>query len=310
MNRFGRIAVVANPTAKNGAAREAARTVAVELRRAFGTDEGFDLMLTEGPGHAAEIAAGLHGAYRTVVAVGGDGLVHEIANGLMRRDEADRPTLGVVPVGSGNDYAETLGMSYKVEKAVSEILDFNAAPADVGRVNGEYFVETLSFGLDAAIALDTVERRRRTGRTGTLLYLESGIDQLFHHLDLMRYTAKFGDGEGALVSGEAYLFAVQLGPTYGGHFRVCPDARVDDGLFDICLAHPPLNALSATGIFLLAKGGHHTRFRQMEFRRARALNVSFEQEPAAQADGERVRGTRFSVEIEPRALRVLKGGRA
>ncbi len=71
--------------------------------------------------------------------------------------------LGVIPVGSGNDYAATLGMSGKVDRAVRQILDGEAGLVDVGCVNGSYFVETLSFGFDAAIALDTVERRKKTG---------------------------------------------------------------------------------------------------------------------------------------------------
>nr|WP_256368340.1 hypothetical protein [Adlercreutzia sp. ZJ473] len=214
---------------------------------------------------------------------------------------------------------------------------------DVGCVNGEFFVETLSFGLDAAIALDTVERRRRTGRTGTLLYLESGIDQMLHHLESARYEAELEGGEGAFgdeaaagnaaapddgpapasatalddgpapagptraISGESYIFAVQIGPTYGGRFKVCPQADPADGLFDICLAHPPLNSLSAMVIFLLAKGGHHVRFRRIEQLRARRLEVTFDRPLAAQADGERVLGTRFCVDMVPRALKVLMG---
>lgn len=309
MDKFKRIAVVVNPTAKNGEGAQAAGRVADIFERVVGAD-AFDIMLTKGPGHAVDLVASLHPSYGTVVTVGGDGLIHEAANGLMRQLPQNRAQLGVIPVGSGNDYAATLGMSDKIDQAVSQILDGNAMWADVGRVSGqhvrgEYFVETLSFGLDAAIALDTVERRRRTGRTGTILYLESGIDQLLHHLNEQRYEASFD--EGTPLVGSSYLFAVQLGPTYGGRFKVCPGARIDDGLFDVCIAHPPLGALSATGIFLLAKGGHHTRFRQIELLQARSLRLSFDVEPAAQMDGEKLTGTSFSVEMVPRALRVLIG---
>ncbi|WP_206214775.1 MULTISPECIES: diacylglycerol kinase family protein [unclassified Adlercreutzia] len=348
MNRFRRIAVVVNPAARNGAGAQAASRVEEELLRAFGTPDAFDVMLTAGPGHAAEIAEHLHQAYGTVLAVGGDGLVHEVAGGLMRRDEVARPMLGVIPMGSGDDYAATLGMSSRIERAVAQVLECNACLLDVGCVNGEFFVETLSFGLDAAIALDTVERRRRTGRTGTLLYLESGIDQMLHHLVSARYEAKLEGGEGVAgdaaasdatadapvsgeppapasaapaapadapapagparaISGESYLFAVQIGPTYGGRFKVCPQADPADGLFDICLAHPPLNSLSAMVLFLLAKGGHHVRFRQIEQLRARRLEVTFDRPLAAQADGERIEGTRFCVDMVPRALKVLMG---
>ena len=154
----------------------------------------------------------------------------------------------------GNDYARTLGISARsVDEAVRQLAGAHPRPFDVGRCNGRHFVETLSFGLDAAIALDTVERRRVTGKTGTALYLESGLDQLLHHRDAHRFAAtldagqvgaavppadagQVGEGpgfertpEGAAaaqgaacakagtrtVDGPSYLFAVQIGPTYG-----------------------------------------------------------------------------------------------
>lgn len=356
MNRFRRIAVVVNPAARNGAGAQAASRVEEELLRALGSPDAFDVMLTTGPGHAADMVARLHKTYGTVLAVGGDGLVHEVAGALMRRDEASRPLLGVIPMGSGDDYAATLRMSSRVERAVAQVLECNKRLLDVGCVNGEFFVETLSFGIDAAIALDTVERRRRTGRTGTLLYLESGLDQMLHHLEPVRYEARLegddlrrtsGAGCGSpkaapgggrdnpscaldspkaaapkadedpaglggapcarVMSGESYLFAVQIGPTYGGRFKVCPKADPSDGLFDVCLAHPPLNPLSATALFLLAKGGRHVRSRRIEQHRARRLEVAFDRPLPAQADGERIEGTRFCVEMMPRALEVLMG---
>lgn len=274
---LGKTLLIANPAAQNGNGAAAAERAAALLGDALG-DGALDVASTRGPGEAVRLAAGA-GAYDTVLALGGDGVIHEAANGLMRLPAGERPTFGIVPVGSGNDYARTLGMSARsVDAAVAQLLAARARPADVGRCNGEFFVETLSFGVDAAIALDTVERRARTGRTGTALYLASGMDQLLHHLDCHRYTASFDGGEP--VRGASFTFAVQVGPTYGGGFRICPDARIDDGLLDVCIAHPPFGVARAVFVFLLAKGGLHTGFRQIELRRARTLSVRFDAPPA------------------------------
>lgn len=297
----GKTLLIANPAAQNGAGAAAADRAASLLRAALGRD-AVVLVKTAGPRHASEIAERAEGC-SCVLALGGDGVIHEAATGLMRRPADARPAFGIVPVGSGNDYARTLGMSCKVDEACAQLLAAEARPADLGRVNGHWFVETLSFGLDAAIALDTVERRKRTGRTGTVLYAEAGVDQLLHHLDVRRYTASFDGGEP--VSGESITFAVQLGPSYGGGFKICPDARLDDGLFDVCIAHPPVSVGRAALIFALAKSGKHTRFKQMEFLRAGALHVEFDEVPPAQMDGELIEARTFDVAVEPRALNVL-----
>lgn len=323
----GTIVLIANPAAQNGRGSWAA-VEAASLFSARVGENGFRLVLTERPGHAAAIARDLPSGVRAVVALGGDGIINEVASGLMERPAADRPPLGVIPAGSGNDYAETLGMNGSLPKAVDRILQFRTVPADVGRVNGRYFVETLSFGLDAAIALDTVERRVRTGKAGTRLYLEAAVDQLFHHLALYPFKAVVeGDGttrDGVsaplghpgdlaepaaprVVEGEAYLFAVQIGPTYGGHFHITPDAAIDDGLFDLCWATPSLGPWKALAVLLAAKGGHHTGNSHIHLDRAPALTLDFAVEPPAQIDGEKITGTHFEIDCIPRALTVICG---
>ncbi|HIW75041.1 MULTISPECIES: diacylglycerol/lipid kinase family protein [Gordonibacter] len=298
---LGKTLLIANPAAQNGRGAVAAERAADLLRAALG-DDALAVEFTKRPHHAVDLTAAASD-YRTVLALGGDGVIHEVANGLMRLAAEARPQFGIVPVGSGNDYARTLGMSTDVDKAVAQLLTAEAHPADVGTVNGHYFVETLSFGLDAAIALDTVERRKRTGRTGTILYAEAGVDQLLHHLFARPYRASF-DG-GAPVAGESIMFAVQVGPTYGGGFRICPDARIDDGLLDICIAHPPVTIFRAAVIFLAAKFGCHTGFKQIELLRIRKLHVEFDEAPPAQMDGEPIESRSFDVAVEPAALRVL-----
>lgn len=305
----GRIALIANPAAQNGRGAWAAVEAASLLRARVG-DEGFQLLLTERPRHATALAASLDPSVGTVVALGGDGLISEVAAGLMERPVDERPALGVIPVGSGNDYAASLGVPTSIGRAIDCVLVGRTAVVDVGRVNGRYFVETLSFGLDAAIALDTVERRVRTGRTGTRLYLESAVDQLFRHLNIYDFTARLTGGDAAAartVSAAAYLLAVQIGPTYGGHFRICPGAELDDGLLDLCYATPHLGPWKALAVLLAAKGGRHTGNRHIHLDRASRLVLDFAEEPPGQIDGEKIEGTHFEIDCIPRSLTVIVG---
>jgi len=181
----------------------------------------------------------------------------------------------------------------------------------LGCCNGEYFTETLSFGLDAAIALDTVERRKRTGEQGTILYLKSGIDQLLHHLDTFEFEARLSggvtgdDGDVRVIGGSMHMFAVQVGPTYGGGFRICPDASITDGLLDICYAVAPMNVIEATVKFLSAKDAHHTRWKNILFEKASSLVLTFDRQPPCQIDGEPHIADSYHISAVPAALRVL-----
>ena len=227
MSSPAQILLIANPAAKNGTCGRHVDAVAAQLSSALG-EGAVDVTLTEAPRHAVSIARAARG-YRAIVALGGDGLASEVASGLLARDDyagaasaaaggsaaagnsaaaggssaaasSTRPALGVLPCGSGNDYARAIGMPFKLDRAVSTLLDClatGARPTDVGTVNGTHFIETLSFGVDAAIALDTVTRRERTGKSGTALYLQSGLDQLLHHLDEHAYRAEFAGCSGA-----------------------------------------------------------------------------------------------------------------
>lgn len=311
-DELGRIGIIANPAAQSGEAAKAATRFYDAISSKLGAGR-CDLALTKHPGHAIDLAANSDDRFDTIVVIGGDGIVHEAVNGLMDVPRERRPRFGVIPVGSGNDYALTLQMPSDIKKALSCILACNTRDFDIGKVNDEYFAETLSFGLDAAIALDTVERRKKTGMHGTRLYMASGFDQIMHHLDQYEYKAVLngvdGTAESLTLESTAYIFAVQIGPTYGGHFKVCPDADPTDGLFDICICHPPLNPITAAGIFMLAKSGKHTKFKNFEFHKAKGLSVEFSKEPPCQADGEKVVGKDFDIECIHDALTVIVGNR-
>lgn len=298
-HELGKTFLIVNPASKMGEGAVAGAHAA-----AFFKEAGVQLgcAYTNAPLHAVELAASA-GSYDTVIALGGDGVIHEVANGLMAIEQEKRPVFGIIPVGSGNDYARTLGISQDVDTACQQLLSGKMRSMDVGLCNGQYFVETVSFGIDAAIALDTMERRKRTNKTGNALYFEAGLSQLVFHRDMHEYHARF-DGEGQVV-GQSLTFAIQLGRTYGGGFIICPDALPDDGVFDICIAHPPLGLTGAVKLFAKAKEGKHVGAPQIEMRQAQSVTVQFDGVVPAQMDGEDCSGVSFDVSLLPAALKVI-----
>lgn len=301
MQKLGRVLVIANPASRNGEGVRAAEFV----RSVALSSEEFDVYMTSGPG-SATAAARDSSRYDTVIVVGGDGSVHETVCGLMSIPQDLRPALGVIPCGNGNDYARTLGMGLDYRDAARRLAHATPLPVDVGLCNGAPFVETLSFGLDAAVAIGTHDRRRRTGCRGTRLFVEEGVSQVLFHRTAHAYSCSF---EGASPKrGEMILLAVQIGPTYGGGFRICPDADPSDGMLDVCIAHAPLGVAKTALLFLEARNGRHARRAgsSLSFHRTRSLKIEFECPPPAQIDGETLDGASFDIRVVPSALTVLR----
>ncbi len=298
---LGSILLIANPTSQNGRGSRLAEQ-AVEQLFTLMSDCSIEVLLTKHARHATHLAAESNG-YDALIVLGGDGVVHEAVNGLMQLPKDERPAFGVIPTGSGNDFAKALGMPRSLENACAALCTAEARWSDVGWVNGRYFAETLSFGLDAAIALDTVERRKRTGRKGVFLYGESAIHQVKNNFRFYDYSLQVDGGDPH--RSRSITFAVQNGPYYGGGFDICPEAKLDDGLFDVCISHPPVTRTYAALAFMRAKSGKHTGMRKIEMFRAKTLTIDFDEEPPAQTDGELLEGTHFEARVEPEAIRFL-----
>ena len=310
---FGRTLIIANPAAQSGAARE----VAERLQRFLsltGAGPRFSLVWTERQGHATELAMAAEG-YDTVIALGGDGVIHEVVNGLMGRPRDARPALAILPVGSGNDFAQTLGVHDFSGRDFSALMRCRRRALDMGRIRSwspadgtgehtvEYFDETLSVGVDAAIGLGTASLRKKTGLTGAALYTLSGLEQFILRYRDFPMAVSFDGTPAERI--RAIVMAVQLGPTYGSGFKICPEADPTDGLLDVCYACGPVPRGIALPVFLSAKEGHHTGLPPIRNRRCRHAEFTFEGPGyPIQADGECIEAARLEVDILPAAIDV------
>ena len=292
--------MIVNPVSKTGKAAEVKDAVCSLFDAKLGSF--FECRETSYACHATEIAASAE-AFDTVIALGGDGVINEIVNGLMRISAEQRPVFGIIPVGSGNDFARTLHVSEDIECACNTIFEYKTRRQDVGMCNGIYYVETVSFGLDAAIALDTMERRKNSEKTGNALYFEAGLNQILFHRDMHSYAATIDNGK--TIKGASLTFAVQIGTTYGGGFKICPEANPSDGLLDVCIAHPPLGLFASLALFVKAKEGKHTQHPNIEMFQCSNLVVDFEHPVPSQRDGEDCTASHFEISMVPDALTVI-----
>ena len=288
----GRIVLIANPVSKSGRGAVAASEAARLLRERVG-DGRFGMLTTASAGHGESLARELGPDVGCVIALGGDGLVNEVVNGLMARAPQDRPVLAVIPVGSGNDYAETLGMAYSVPTAVTEILR-----STTKRCGPTWDASTAATSPRRSPSVWTpLSRLTPHGPSPEVRPRPAPcsiwkVPSISCSTTCRCFTSKMdvlGAEPGCAPHPEwddAYLVAVQVGPTYGGHFRITPKARLDDGLLDICWATPELSPMRALALLLRARGGKHAGSDHIHFRRASSLVLDFEEEPPVQIDGE------------------------
>ncbi|MBR5108871.1 MAG: diacylglycerol kinase family lipid kinase [Clostridia bacterium] len=218
------IHIICNPIAGNGRARKIGGQIQEKLQ-ARGIAFRFDL--TEHPGHAAVLAKEASDAGAdTVLAVGGDGTAFETAQGLAGSGTA----LGLIPAGTGNDFAKALGSPKTPEEALEFVLSHPPKKTDAGEINGRMFINEVGTGFDVSV-LDYAEKAKKYCR-GLLPYLYGVIQTMFRFRSIsVTYSI---DGKPS-VTQEAFVVAVANGGMIGGGIPIAPEAKVDDGLFDFLI---------------------------------------------------------------------------
>lgn len=302
-----KVKIILNPMADMGNAWRVAR----DLRSITEQHGGVDWAGTVYPGHAIELAqqAGIH-HYDKVIAMGGDGTVHEVVNGLMKVREKVRPVLGVVPAGSGNDFSHAIGVSTNPTEALRRALDGEPSAVDLGvmtdeRGKKEYFDNTLGVGFDTVV---TIRSHKLPLLRGFLIYLTAVIQTIILNHDSMTMQIETEDKKWEQRN---LLLTMCNGPREGGGFMLAPEAKVDDGI----LHYAMIKHVSRPMMFRLlpeVMKGTHGRFKDVTMGTCKRMSVTSDRPMYIHTDGEIYSGfgtdvRKISFEILPNTLKVVKG---
>ncbi|MGB8346977.1 MAG: diacylglycerol kinase family protein, partial [Ktedonobacteraceae bacterium] len=203
------------------------------------TAEQAEYVETSSAGEARERAVSAVQAGREIIIVGGDGSIHEVVNGILSTGR--RVPLGIVPAGSGNDYAcNTLKLPLDPAAALERALTGQLVESDAGMVNNFFFANSCSVGLDADIAVAANSMKKVPFMSGSRLYYATTLKQLlfgYGHCPQLSFTVNNGTESIDVALKRYVLLAITNGPTYGAGFRINPTADYQDGLLDICAIH-------------------------------------------------------------------------
>jgi YegS/Rv2252/BmrU family lipid kinase len=234
----------------------------------------------------------------TIVAVGGDGTCSGIANAILQAGAPCR--LALIPFGTGNDFAKTLGVSdHSPEMIADLVLNGHETRIDVGLAEGRYFLNSCGFGFDAAV-LDA--SNRVSFLRGNAVYIYSAIKNLFTY----RGTYVSTGGVAGVEDGAMLMVTVSNGRSLGGAFRIAPTASVLDGKLDVCFFRDA-GVIERVRLFAGALRGTHLGMQAVSSAKFQRLTLTFEVNPAIEMDGElrMAESTSVEVNVVPSALSVL-----
>lgn len=227
-----------------------------------------------------------------VVAIGGDGLVHQVANVLVGTDT----TLGIIPAGTGNDFARGLGIPLEIDRAVDVLADGVKQAVDVGQANDRYFFSVAVLGLAAA-----VNRRANQFKHFRInaLYTAATVASVF--LDHpIKFTVQY-DGQTRYCY--SWLIAVANTWSSARGMALVPAARPDDGMLDACIVHG-MGKWELLYTFPRVFAGRHIYSTGIETLRGRKITISAETPCELFADGEYIGSLPMTLSVAPQALKV------
>jgi diacylglycerol kinase (ATP) len=287
-----RARLIANPVAGTDEAPDVLHRLEARLRPAY----DLDVVLTAAAGDAGRAAAesAARGDARLFVG-GGDGTLNEALNGVAAVPGAlTRTAIGIVPLGTGNDFAAALGLPTNVDEAVEVLLQDRVRHVDLGRVNGRHFANVSAGGFLAEVS-EAVDPALKSV-AGRLAYLLGGAKVLFGAEPFIcRVDAQ---------PHNCLLFAVCNAPMVGGGRLIAPDAVLDDGQLDVCLVED-MDLITFLARLREVADGSHIDSPGVKYFRATRLTLEFDRPLMVNADGEVFEASRCEYEVLPDAARFL-----
>lgn len=267
-----RFAVIVNPVAGRGRTAKLLPRLKEVVAQ---TDQRFDFYYTEAPYHAAWITDRIHREYDAVVAFGGDGTANEVVNGL-----AGTPTpFGVIPEGSGNDFARTIHVSRDLRKAVDLLVKYDYRLMDLGTIGDRVFLNGVGIGFDGFV---NYRRKNVKFLKGSLSYLYAVFSSLAMWKSIPVNLEIDGRNIGRSL---VYLLAIGNGWSVGGGLKLTPDASIHDSLFDICHVRD-ISVWKVLLHFAKLKNGTLERVREVTITRGSRIKVSSDSHLPIHFDGE------------------------
>jgi diacylglycerol kinase (ATP) len=300
--------IIVNPISGRGYAQKVIPDIEAGMRN-HGLD--FDLVRTERPWHAAEIAekAAREGSYDVIVSASGDGTANEVINGLMRARAAgfNHSAFSVLPVGTGNDMAYGLGLRGTLEESIATLAQNRRKRIDIGYVqggdypNGRYFVNGIGIGFDAVVGFVAVKIRWARGLPA---YLIAVIQTVFIYFKAPTVEISYND---STYTKPALMVSIMNGQRMGGGFYMAPLGDNADGCFDLCIASDVGRARIFGLVPYFLKG---TQASQPEIATGRAHKITVKAVKGtlpAHCDGETLceNGQELYAEVVPAAIEVI-----
>jgi YegS/Rv2252/BmrU family lipid kinase len=287
-----RYCLIANRTSGSGSAGAYIDRVKAMLEE---RSIDFTIRETQYPGHATELAkAAVEEGFDVIAAVGGDGTLRETALSVVHTDRV----LGLLPCGTGNDYARAVGIPTDAAAALDILLNGENRVVDAGQANDQVFFNIAGFGFDVDV-LDYTEEFKPKCKNGETAYRLGVLKALFG-LKLRKTTLTFPDGT---IERNVLMAAAGVGTHFGGGMNVLPESDMSDGLLDVCIAHD-VNRITVLGLLPKFIKGKHVGLKCITYRKATEVSVVCDPVSRIEVDGERMDGTPVTFRVLPGALKI------
>lgn len=294
--------LIVNPVSGADTAPDYLPLINSRLRERVGP---MDIVMTVAEGDAMAAAEqAVRDGYHHLFVAGGDGTLNEALNGVAAvPDGLAQVVLGIIPLGTGNDFASSLGFPADIEAVLDLLVSANAVPVDVGVLNGRYFLNVSGGGFIAEVS-DAVDTQLKSV-AGKLAYLIGGAQVLLSHEPIPTDVSWSSGTRTERLRVELDAFAICNARQIGGGRLIAPDAVFDDGMLDVCLIEA-MPTIEFVALLRRVSTGDHVDDERVRYFRASEIQLRFDRTVKVNTDGQVLDAAECRYHVLPQAVRVLR----